>query len=349
MPLNASIGPIEAKLNTVKPIRGIVIGAFGEVSADTHSLVKEIAAQGGRKMYALMGVSPMEAAARIKKQLIDTIGTIAARGHAQLLLARLSAGPDRCPAMAEGGPSGTRPRRASARLEAAAESALPSLLRAITGKPLRAVLKLLDDADLTCARLACKDFCDHSSPAQEAMPRSGFLRTRALAMLALDCMPRFALDLWRMLCLSASLVDNRQCELTVYACTAAAEKGQLGALTWFHSRGCLWDLDTCAEAALGGHLEVLRYAHEQGCPWDSEPCYAAAMGGHLEGLRYVHEHGCPWNDNTCYGAAADRHLETLRYAHGHGCPIEVDECIDAAEQNGHAAVMEYLNALQPAA
>ncbi|KAJ1619207.1 hypothetical protein T492DRAFT_890754 [Pavlovales sp. CCMP2436] len=34
---------------------------------------------------------PMEAAARIKKQLIDTIGTIAARGHAQLLLARLSA------------------------------------------------------------------------------------------------------------------------------------------------------------------------------------------------------------------------------------------------------------------
>ncbi|KAJ1641532.1 hypothetical protein T492DRAFT_853277 [Pavlovales sp. CCMP2436] len=85
------IGPIEAKLNTVKPIRGIVIGAFGEVSADTHSLVEEIAAQGGRKMYALMGVSPMEAAARIKKQLIDTIGTIAARGHAQLLLARLSA------------------------------------------------------------------------------------------------------------------------------------------------------------------------------------------------------------------------------------------------------------------
>ncbi|KAJ1635314.1 hypothetical protein T492DRAFT_863714 [Pavlovales sp. CCMP2436] len=86
-----TIGPIEAKLNTVKPIRVIVIGAFGEVSANTHSLVKEIAAQGGRKMYALMGVSPMEAAARIKKQLIDTIGTIAARGHAQLLLARLSA------------------------------------------------------------------------------------------------------------------------------------------------------------------------------------------------------------------------------------------------------------------
>ena len=41
-------------------------------------------------MHALMGVDPLEAAARIRTQLIGTIGTIAARGHAQLLLARLS-------------------------------------------------------------------------------------------------------------------------------------------------------------------------------------------------------------------------------------------------------------------
>ncbi|KAJ1635837.1 hypothetical protein T492DRAFT_862669 [Pavlovales sp. CCMP2436] len=79
----------DAPMNVTHSPAGAKGGA--KVSADTHSLVKEIAAQGGRKMYALMGVSPMEAAARIKKQLIDTIGTIAARGHAQLLLARLSA------------------------------------------------------------------------------------------------------------------------------------------------------------------------------------------------------------------------------------------------------------------
>ena len=41
-------------------------------------------------MHALMGVDPQQAAARIRTQLIGTIGTIAARGHAQLLLARLS-------------------------------------------------------------------------------------------------------------------------------------------------------------------------------------------------------------------------------------------------------------------
>ncbi|KAJ1640494.1 hypothetical protein T492DRAFT_898428 [Pavlovales sp. CCMP2436] len=44
--------------------------------------------EGGRKIHALLGVSPLQASARIRTQLI---GTIAARGYAQLLLARLSA------------------------------------------------------------------------------------------------------------------------------------------------------------------------------------------------------------------------------------------------------------------
>jgi hypothetical protein len=49
--------------------------------------------------------------------------------------------------MAEAGaPSGKRPRRASARLEVAAEAALPRLLRTLAGDPLRAILKLLGGA-----------------------------------------------------------------------------------------------------------------------------------------------------------------------------------------------------------
>ncbi|KAJ1617700.1 hypothetical protein T492DRAFT_893260 [Pavlovales sp. CCMP2436] len=116
-------------------------------------------------------------------------------------------------------PSGTRPRRTSARLEAAAEAALPPLLRALAGDPLRAILKLLGGADLTCARLACKDFRDHSSPAQEVIPRVDFLRTRALVVFACGRMPGFVRNLPRMLRLAASvgcvsaleeLVDHRQ-------------------------------------------------------------------------------------------------------------------------------------------
>jgi hypothetical protein len=123
--------------------------------------------------------------------------------------------------MAEGAPSGKRPRRASARLEAAAEAALPPLLRALAGDPLRAILKLLGGADLTCARLACRDFRDHSSPAQELL-RSDFLRARARTAFAWERMPGFVLGLPSMLRLAASvgcvgaleeLVDNRQCGL----------------------------------------------------------------------------------------------------------------------------------------
>jgi hypothetical protein len=81
------------------------------------------------------------------------------------------------------------PGRASARLVARTEAALPPL-RALDGDPLRAALKFLGGADLPCARLACKTFRDHSSPAQE-MRRSDFLRTRALVVFACEHMPGF--------------------------------------------------------------------------------------------------------------------------------------------------------------
>ncbi|KAJ1615705.1 hypothetical protein T492DRAFT_897029, partial [Pavlovales sp. CCMP2436] len=254
--------------------------------------------------------------------------------------------------MAEGGPSSERPRGA---VEAAFEAALARLLRTLASDPLRAILKLLVGVDLTCARLACRDFLDHSSPAQEAMPRSGFLRTRTLAMFAWDYIPGFVLDLSRMLRLAASvgcvgvlekLVDNLQCELTASACAAAAKNGQLGALTWLRSRGCPWDHNSCRNSAAGGHLEVLRYAHEHGCPWNIDTCCYAAGGGHLEVLRYAHEHSCLWDRKICAAAAGEGHLEVLRYALEHGCPIHMSECLEVAELNGHVAVVEYLYATE---
>jgi hypothetical protein len=275
--------------------------------------------------------------------------------------------------MADAGPSG-KPRRASARLVAAAESALPPLLGALTGDPLSAVLKLLGDADLPCARLVCKAFRDHSSPALKRR-RKDFLRTRALAVFAWARMPGFITALPIMLHLAASvgcvgvleeLVDIRHCALTAVACAAAAGAGHLDALAWLHSRsygwgatchraasgghlevlryahehGCLWGIHTCSGAAEGGHLEVLRYAHEHGCPWGTDVCYWAARRGHLEVLRYAHEHGCPWDSSTCLGAAAGGHLEILRYAHEHGCLWGGMACYYAAGQ-GHLDVLRY--------
>jgi len=140
--------------------------------------------------------------------------------------------------MAEGAPSGHRPGRASARLVGRGEAALPPLLRFLAGDPLRAVAKLITDADLPCFWLACKAFRDYSSPAQERH-RAAFLRTRALVAFAWTELTGFVLEMLTMLRLAVrvgcvdvleELVDNRQCALTAAACSAAAVKGQLGVL-----------------------------------------------------------------------------------------------------------------------
>ncbi|KAJ1618104.1 hypothetical protein T492DRAFT_892611 [Pavlovales sp. CCMP2436] len=207
---------------------------------------------------------------------------------------------------------------AIARLEAAAGAALPPGLRALAVNPLRVILKLLIGVDLTCARLAYRDFRNHSSPAQEAMRRSDFLCTRALV----------------------ELVDHRQCALAADACMAAAKNGQLDALIWLRSRGSPWDSNTSWCAAAGGHLEVLQYAHEHDCPWDSVTCEVAAHGGHLEVLRYAHEHECPWNSDTSLSAAVGGHVEVLRYAHEHDCLWDNSTCSQAA-LGGHLEVLRY--------
>ncbi|KAJ1620235.1 ankyrin repeat-containing domain protein [Pavlovales sp. CCMP2436] len=266
----------------------------------------------------------------------------------------------------EAGPSVKLPGRTSARL--------PPLLRDLAGDPLNAVLKLLDDADLPCDRLVCRTFRDHSSPAQKKC-RGNFLRTHALVMFACESMPGFGKGacalaahkgllgvlhlLWsrcgwdRDVCHRAAggghlevlrFVHKQRCPWNEFTCRFAAEGGHLEVLRYLHEHGCEWDSRTCRWAARGGHLEMLRYAHEHGCPWNSDTCSSAAERGHLEVLRYAHEHSCPWGFTTCYEAAGGGHLEVLRYAHEHGCWMDADACLAAAEENGHAEVVEYLHA-----
>jgi hypothetical protein len=111
----------------------------------------------------------------------------------------------------------------------------------------------LDDRDLACARLACRAFRNHSSPAQKKL-RKDFLRTHAhtcVVVFAWASMPGFAIigGPSIMLRLAASvgcvdvleeLVDNRHCELGEGVCVSAAREGHLDALVWLRSRGCPW-------------------------------------------------------------------------------------------------------------
>eukprot|EP00302_Diacronema_sp_CCMP2436_P039830 CAMPEP_0180026178 /NCGR_PEP_ID=MMETSP0984-20121128/25047_1 /TAXON_ID=483367 /ORGANISM="non described non described, Strain CCMP 2436" /LENGTH=307 /DNA_ID=CAMNT_0021950853 /DNA_START=37 /DNA_END=961 /DNA_ORIENTATION=+ len=271
--------------------------------------------------------------------------------------------------MADAGSSAMRPERASARLVERAESALPPLLRSLGGDLLLAVAAHLDDADLTCLRLTCKAFLDHSNSAQKKC-RADFLRTHALAVFALDSMPGFvpasscitgprpprvawksSLE-WRLQAMLrraarigcvgvlAELVDNRQCELTADACEAAAWEGKLEALVWLRSRGCPWGA-TCQVAARGGHLEVLRYAHEHGCKWGYYTCEGAARGGRApRGAAVRTRARLPVEAAICWSAAEEGHLEVLRYAHEHGSPWYESTCYAAAEM-GQLEALRY--------
>ncbi|KAJ1629055.1 hypothetical protein T492DRAFT_874002 [Pavlovales sp. CCMP2436] len=160
---------------------------------------------------------------------------------------------------------------------AARDTGLPPLLRAISGDLLHPILKLLGDADLPCARLACTAFRDHSSPTQKAPHGLFSARARSPDDDSEDEPPTTLLSL----AASIGIVGVLE-ELG----------GHLAILQYVHEHGCPWDCNTCYGAALGGHLEMLR----------------------VEVLRYTQEHGFPLDFNRCIAAALERgRAEVVEY------------------------------------
>ena len=96
--------------------------------------------------------------------------------------------------------------RLRARLAAVDEpSAAEPLLFALVGDLLRAIARLLPDADRLRARLACRTLRDHAEPAAAPFGRAAFLGTRALAAYACEALPGFVLpNKLRMLELAAA-------------------------------------------------------------------------------------------------------------------------------------------------
>ena len=72
---------------------------------------------------------------------------------------------------------------------------------------------------------------------------------------------------------------------------SVACSGNLRAVQWLHSQGCLWNEE--------GGL--------QGCPWNVETFDTAAEKGNLEMLQWLHSQGCPWSERTCSAAARQGH------------------------------------------
>lgn len=84
--------------------------------------------------------------------------------------------------------------------------------------------------------------------------------------------------------------DTKVCELF-------AEHGNLEALQWCRSQGCLWDESTCNAAAEHGHLHILEWCQRcmPPCKLTLTACSRAAEFGHLHILKWLKDNGKPWN------------------------------------------------------
>lgn len=107
----------------------------------------------------------------------------------------------------------------------------------------------------------------------------------------------------------------------VWLCAFAAQAGDLDALRWLHSRGCIWNESVCAKAAEGGQLATLRYVRSMQCAWSVQTCAAAASAGAWDCLRWAREHGCPWDQRTTASAIAAGHLDLYLWAVNEGCAV----------------------------
>ena len=83
-------GPIERRLLEFGPVRGLVVGAFGEVNPEVPKLIKRMAEYNAERQWRLMGANTVtEAAATLKARFTRSIGVEAARGLARLRLRNL--------------------------------------------------------------------------------------------------------------------------------------------------------------------------------------------------------------------------------------------------------------------
>ena len=89
VPPGGGIGPLEQKYRSVAPVRAVVVGSFAEGSDGLHALLRDISSRAGAKCAARLGLDPVVAAGLVKRQLTTKLGTLFARDHARMLLARL--------------------------------------------------------------------------------------------------------------------------------------------------------------------------------------------------------------------------------------------------------------------
>jgi hypothetical protein len=86
---NAVVGPVEARLQSIAPVRALVFGGFGEASQDVHQLVGALAEAGAARLGVQLRVPRDQARARLRQILVQRLGFVSCLGIAQQRLQRL--------------------------------------------------------------------------------------------------------------------------------------------------------------------------------------------------------------------------------------------------------------------
>ena len=86
-------GPVERRMQEFGPIGGLVVGAFGEASADVLALIRRTALFNAERngLWRSMGASSLEDGAKVlEKRAIRTLGVEGVRGLARARLVNLA-------------------------------------------------------------------------------------------------------------------------------------------------------------------------------------------------------------------------------------------------------------------
>jgi hypothetical protein len=125
------------------------------------------------------------------------------------------------------------------------------------------------------------------------------------------------------------------------ACSAAAA-GHQHIIEYLHAEDCVFDTSVYLAAAKLCRVHVLQRLRELECPWEgARVCKVAAASGHVHVLQWAKQHDAVFTEDTMVCAAAYGHTVVCEYLHAQQCPIGGVACTAAAHR-GHVDTLKWL-------
>jgi hypothetical protein len=139
------------------------------------------------------------------------------------------------------------------------------------------------------------------------------------------------------------LHTEQHCQLPDDMCASAAKSGGVEVLTWLQQQGAVFNAATSLSAAEGGQLQALQFLHTQGCVIEPRRvCHAAALRGDIPMLQFLHSISCLTIDSlVLIYAARDGSVELMQWLQDHGAAVSQMTLLYAITY-GHLPLCQHL-------